>query len=128
MRADRTWYEEMQQRSNRDPAVLPFPQYCPERRFDLAGAQLVIGRRNRARGVDPEIDLSGPPLDPGVSTLHAMLLPRPDGGWEVVDLGSTNGTVVGEGADPIPPNTPRSLADGDRIKIGAWTTIIVTVG
>jgi FHA domain len=128
VRADHDWYEEMRERSGNDAAVLPFPRYCPERRFELAGTQMLIGRRNRARGVDPEIDLSGSPMDPGVSTLHAMLLPRASGGWDVVDLGSTNGTIVGERADPIPPSTPVPLADGDQIKIGAWTTITVSCG
>jgi hypothetical protein len=126
VRADHDWYEEMREGSGNDAVVLPYPRYCPERRFELAGAQLLIGRRNRARGVEPEIDLSGSPMDPGVSTLHAMLVSRDDGGWEVVDLGSTNGTTVGDGADPIPPNIPVPLADGDRIKIGAWTTITVS--
>jgi pSer/pThr/pTyr-binding forkhead associated (FHA) protein len=40
-----------------------------------------------------------------------------------VDLDSTNGTVVGDRPDPIPPNTPVRLADGDVVKVGAWTTI-----
>jgi pSer/pThr/pTyr-binding forkhead associated (FHA) protein len=115
-------------RTSAEPPALQFPPYCPQRRFALTGDQLVIGRRNRARGVDPEIDLSGPPLDPGVSTLHAVLLRRDDGGWALVDMGSTNGTVVGDGVTPIPANTPVALADGDRIKIGAWTTLTVTVG
>ena len=127
VRADHDWYEEMRERSGNDAAVLPFPRYCPERRFELAGTQMLIGRRNRARGVDPEIDLSGSPMDPGVSTLHAMLLAH-ELGWELVDLGSTNGTIVGDGADPIPPSTPVPLANGDRIKIGAWTTITVNSG
>ena len=68
------WFAEVAAGEGPDTASLPFPQYCPERRFGLAGAQMTIGRRSRSRGVDPEIDLSGPPLDPGVSTLHAMLL------------------------------------------------------
>jgi hypothetical protein len=128
VRADRAWFEELLSQRGPDAAAVMFPLYCPERRFDLTGAQLVVGRRNRARGVDPEIDLSGPPLDPGISTLHALLTPNPDGGWAVVDLGSTNGTVVGPGLDPIPPNTPVALSPGDRIKIGAWTTITVDGG
>ena len=45
-------------------------------------------------GIDPEIDLSVPPADPGVSRLHAVLLKAPDGTWSVIDPGSANGTVV----------------------------------
>lgn len=123
--ADRAWFEEVRARNGPDAGTLEFPPFCPERRFPLAGKQLTIGRRSRSRGVEPEIDLTGPPLDPGVSTLHAMIVPGADGGWQVVDLGSTNGTTVGEGNPLLAPNTPHRLADGDRIKIGAWTIITV---
>ncbi len=123
--ADRAWFDEVRARNGPDAATLAFPQFCPERRFPLTGRQLTIGRRSRSRGVEPEIDLTGPPLDPGVSTLHAMIVPVDDGGWQVVDLGSTNGTTVGEGNPLLEPNTPRRLAHGDRIKIGAWTIITV---
>jgi FHA domain len=123
VRADRAWFEEVLRRSGPDAATLQFPAFSTERRFVLDGPQLAIGRRSRSRGIEPEIDLSAPPLDPGVSALHALLVGRPDGGWDVVDLDSTNGTVVGDGSDPIPPNTPVPLADGDVVKVGAWTTI-----
>jgi len=128
VRADRTWFEEVRARNGPDAGGLEFPQFCPERRFPLTGAQLTIGRRSRSRGVEPEIDLTGPPLDPGVSTLHALLVPADDGGWQVVDLASTNGTTVGEGTALIASNTRVPLADGDVIKIGAWTTITVVRG
>lgn len=127
VQADRSWFEEVRSRHGPDVAALEFPQYCPQRRFLLSGARLTIGRRSRSRGIEPEIDLTGPPMDPGVSTLHALLLARPDGGWELVDLDSTNGTTLGDATDPIPPNTAVALAHGDRIKLGAWTTITVTV-
>jgi hypothetical protein len=126
VRADREWFDRVRERGGSGAAALEFPPFCPERRFVLSGPQLAIGRRSRSRGVEPEIDLSGPPLDPGVSTLHALLLPGPDGAWQLVDLESTNGTVVNDAADPIAPNRPVPLASGDRIKLGAWTTITVT--
>jgi len=123
VRADRAWFEEVLSRDGPDAAALQFPTFPIERRFVLDRPQLTIGRRSRSRGVEPEIDLSAPPLDPGVSTLHALLVGRADGGWDVVDLDSTNGTIVGDRPDPIPPNTPVRLADGDVVKVGAWTTI-----
>ncbi len=125
VRSDHDWFEEVRRRNGPDAAGLQFPPYCPERRFVLTGPKLAIGRRSRSRGIEPEIDLSGPPLDPGISTLHALLLARPDGRWELVDLDSTNGTTVGDSARPIAPNTPILLADGDRIKLGAWTTLTI---
>jgi pSer/pThr/pTyr-binding forkhead associated (FHA) protein len=91
----------------------------------LSGARLTIGRRSLSRGIEPDIDLSGPPPDPGVSVRHALLLACP-GGWELVDLDSTNGTTVGDATEPVPPNTPVALAHGDRIKLGAWTIITIT--
>jgi FHA domain-containing protein len=123
VRADRAWFEDVVRRDGPDAGALQFPAFSTERRFVLDRPQLAIGRRSRSRGIEPEIDLSAQPVDPGVSTVHALLVGRPDGGWNVVDLDSTNGTIVGDGPDPIPPNTPVPLADGDVVKVGAWTTI-----
>ncbi len=75
----------------------------------------------------PEIDLGAPPEDPGVSHLHAVLLAQPDGTWNLVDPGSTNGTTVNGGSEPIPVNVPKPMADGDRIHVGAWTTITLSL-
>lgn len=125
VRADRSRFDEVRRLNGPDAADLEFPRECPERRFVLSGPRVAIGRRSRARGTNPEIDLSEPPLDPGVSAQHAELLSRPDGGWELVDLDSTNGTWVGDSPTPIAPDIPVVLADGDRIKLGMWTTITV---
>ena len=53
------------------------PPSSPERRFQLSGAEVRIGRRSVSRRIEPEIDLTGPPTDPGVSRLHAVLTARP---------------------------------------------------
>ncbi len=124
VRADRGWFEEVRRREGPDAGALEFPRYYPELRFDLVGKQLAIGRRSRSRGTDPDIDLSGPQLDPGVSAQHALLVAGASG-WEVVDLGSTNGTSVNATPTTIPPHRPVPLADGDQIHVGAWTTITV---
>jgi len=42
-----------------------------------------------------------------------------------VDVGSRNGTVVNGHPEPIAPNAPVRLAEGDRIMIGAWTVLTV---
>jgi pSer/pThr/pTyr-binding forkhead associated (FHA) protein len=101
-----------------------FPPYCPERTFVLTGPQIRIGRRSTSRGTAPEIDLSEPPADPGVSHLHAVLLAQPDGGWALVDPGSTNGTWINDATDPLTINVAVPLQVGDRIHLGAWTTIM----
>ncbi|MET8701547.1 FHA domain-containing protein [Kitasatospora sp. NPDC004723] len=124
--ADREYFTDMMARSGPEAAGLFFPPYCPERRIPLTGrGQLRIGRRSQHRGTVPEIDLSVAPEDPGASHQHALLAEQPDGGWVLVDQDSTNGTTVNGGAEPIAPHTAIPLNDGDRIHIGAWTTITV---
>jgi len=121
--ADPDYYRAMMAAGGPDAAAIQLPAYCPERRFTLSGPQVRIGRRSVSRGLTPEIDLSGPPEDPGVSHLHCVLLARPDGGWSLVDPGSTNGTTLNDDPDPIQPDATVPLSDGDRIHVGAWTTI-----
>ncbi|MGI5324910.1 FHA domain-containing protein [Actinomadura nitritigenes] len=125
--ADRDYYASVIAQEGPDSASLEFPPYCPERRVPLLGEQIRIGRRSASRATVPEIDLGGPPEDPGVSHLHAVLLARPEGGWLLVDPGSTNGTTVNGGADPVAVNTPVPLGDGDRVHVGAWTTITLSL-
>jgi hypothetical protein len=73
--------------------------------FSLAG-EMSVGR-------DPgnSIVIS----DPSVSARHARLA-RARGGWEVVDLGSTNGTAVN--GRPV-DGRGRVLAPGDQVVVGA---------
>jgi hypothetical protein len=125
--ADRDYYEAVLRQSDEN-AAFPFPPYCPERRIPLAGPQVRIGRRSVSQGTVPEIDLSEPPEDPGASHTHAVLLARPGGTWALVDPGSTNGTTVNGGDDPIPVNVEVPMRDGDRIHIGVWTTITLRRG
>jgi pSer/pThr/pTyr-binding forkhead associated (FHA) protein len=54
-------------------------------------------------------------LDATVSRRHATITLE-DGTATVVDLGSTNGTRVA--GQPVPPNEPRPLYDGDEIQFG----------
>ncbi|GHF35932.1 hypothetical protein GCM10010218_16720 [Streptomyces mashuensis] len=122
---DREYFLSMMNRSGPEAAGLNLPAYSPELRFPLAGRQVTIGRRRHSTGESPDIDLSRPPEDPGVSHQHAMLVQQPDGGWAVVDQDSTNGTTVNGSEDPIQPYVPVPLQDGDRVHVGAWTTITV---
>lgn len=122
--ADRDYFNDMMARSGPEASGLFFPPYCPERRIPLTGrGQLRIGRRSQHKGTVPEIDLSVPPEDPGVSHNHALLAEQPDGSWVVVDQDSTNCTTINYSADTITPHTAVPLHDGDKIHVGAWTTI-----
>jgi pSer/pThr/pTyr-binding forkhead associated (FHA) protein len=60
--------------------------------------------------------------DPAVSRLHAVILPDGDA-YVIVDKGSTNGTRINDDPVPIAPNVPSPLSEGDRVYLGAWTTI-----
>ncbi|WP_028920826.1 FHA domain-containing protein [Pseudonocardia acaciae] len=94
-----------------------------ERRIELTGEVIRIGRRSRRHRTDPDIDLSAPPADPGVSREHARLLGQPDGSWVLVDSGSANGTYLNDDPERIPRNQLIPLAPGDRIRLGVWTVI-----
>ncbi|GGJ36949.1 FHA domain-containing protein [Streptomyces brasiliensis] len=125
---DREYFMAMMQRSGPEAAGLNLPAYSPEQQRTLSGNQVTIGRRRHSTGDTPDIDLSVPPEDPGVSHQHAVLVQQPDGSWAVVDQNSTNGTTVNGGEDPIQPFVPVPLQDGDRVHVGAWTTITIRRG
>ncbi|MFD5099784.1 FHA domain-containing protein [Streptomyces albidochromogenes] len=125
---DREYFMAMMQRSGPDAAGLNLPAYSPEQQRPLTGNQVTIGRRRHSTGEAPDIDLAVPPEDPGVSHQHAVLVQQPDGSWAVVDQNSTNGTTVNGAEDPIQPYVPVPLQDGDRVHVGAWTTITVRRG
>jgi len=119
--ADRAYYDAVVAEGEIDPTAYPFPAYCPDRHYPLNGQAVRIGRSGKRGPV--EIDLSGPPTDPGVSHLHAVLQQRPDGGWSVIDLESMNGTVLNNDTAPIPPNQAFPVELGHRIHVGVWTTL-----
>ena len=122
---DRAYFMSMMQRSGPEAAGLNLPAYAPEQQRSLNGDQVTIGRRRHSTGETPDIDLSVPPEDPGVSHQHAILVRQRDGSWAVVDQNSTNGTTLNGGEDPIQPFVPVVLKDGDRVHVGAWTTITI---
>ncbi|MFJ9887990.1 FHA domain-containing protein [Streptomyces sp. NPDC091287] len=122
---DRAYFLAMMQRSGPEATGLNLPAYSPEQRLPLTGSQITIGRRRHSTGESPDVDLSVPPEDPGVSHQHAVLVQQPDGSWAVVDQNSTNGTTLNGAEDPIQPYVPVPLQDGDQVHVGAWTTITV---
>lgn len=121
--ADRAYFDATFAERDPDAAPIEFPDDYPERAFELSGTQMRIGRRSVSRGLEPEIDLAGPPTDPGISHLHAVFIAQQDGTWAVLDTGSSNGTQV-NGRD-IASGQPAPLRDGDSICLGAWTKLTV---
>jgi hypothetical protein len=116
--ADREYYD----RNEIDD--IPFPEHCPERLFSLTQDEILIGRRSESRGTRPQLDLTGAPEDTGISHSHAILRRAADGGYVVIDPGSTNGTILNDSLEPIASNVATPLKDGDRLYIGAWTRIV----
>jgi hypothetical protein len=121
--ADRAYYEGVRAAGGTDAADITFPEYCPQRHYQLSAPQMRIGRISPSRGYEPEIDLTGPPADPGVSRLHAVLIPEPDGTWAILDPGSENGTLVN--SVEIPADQRVRLHHGDRVHLGAWTVLTI---
>lgn len=121
--ADAEYYSAQVERGDIVEDEFPFPKYPGERRFVLEGDRIRIGRASASRGIAVEIDLTGPPLDPAVSHLHAQLLRGPDGSWSVVDLNSANGTRLNGAEDPLPAEIEVPVKAGDRIHLGVWTTL-----
>ena len=123
--ADRRYYESVLAREGPDIAAVTFPNYYPRAEIPLTGDEIRVGRRRvRGSSTPPDVDLAGPPLDPGVSHLHAVLLPHDDG-WSVLDPGSTNGTTINYGDEPIARDTVVPLREGDRVHVGAFTTLVL---
>jgi FHA domain len=100
-----------------------FPIGGTDRRFWLEKDRATIGRRSASRGIYPDIDLSGPPTDTGVSHLHAVLVRGAGDSWAIVDPGSTNGTYLNDSLDAIPTDELVPVTEGDRIHMGGWTTL-----
>ena len=63
--------------------------------------------------------------DPSVSKLHAHFRSR-TGGWELVDLGSANGTRV-DGA-PLAPNQAHPVQSGAQVEFGTVACKLVDAG
>lgn len=119
---DLDFFERMQFAGVDPPAEIPASV-----EVDLPPTDILVGRHSESRGTFPEIDLGGvfgesDAADPAVSSNHCRLHRTADG-WTVTDLGSTNGTFLGDAVDPIPPGSPVALAAGSAIHVGAWTRI-----
>jgi pSer/pThr/pTyr-binding forkhead associated (FHA) protein len=79
-----------------------------------------IGRSSQKRNVHPDIACD---WDAAVSHRHARIELDAGGNAFLVDLGSTNGTMLN--GQLISANTPVKLNDGDRISLGGKTALII---
>ena len=117
--ADRTYFEKV------DADEVDFPTEPVNRSFVVEKDRATVGRKSASRGIYPDIDLSGPPTDSGVSHQHAVLVRQVGGAWAILDPGSTNGTYLNDSPDALPRGRLIPIVEGDRIHLGAWTTLTV---
>jgi pSer/pThr/pTyr-binding forkhead associated (FHA) protein len=80
----------------------------------------LIGRSSHKRHLYPDIACNG---DDAVSHRHAHITLDPDGNAYLIDLGSTNGTMLN--GKLIAQNTAFKLKDEDHITLGAKTILIM---
>ena len=105
-----------------------FPDVAPTLTFELTGDRATLGRVRPGRPQDVDLGLSGAAADPAVSAHQCEFTRDPDtGAWSVIDSGSSNGTWVNDAGEPLAAGSAHTLAAGDRIFVGAWTCLIVSM-
>jgi hypothetical protein len=106
-----------------DAGDLEFPGSVADRTVSLTGDRIAVGREVAVQPDEQAVDLSEAPADAGISRRHALMARQPDGGWTIVDCHSTNGTYLNECSESISSELPVRVENGDRIHLGAWTTL-----
>ncbi len=92
-------------------SVLRCPdRVAPETR-EIRGGEFSIGR-----GADNDWVLADP--ERHLSKRHCVLAFR-SGAWQLADL-SSNGTFLNREAEPVGAGAPRTLSDGDRLRLGPY--------
>lgn len=120
--ADRRHWERMV--GSGEPA---FPAVPPSLTFELAGDRATVGRGRSGGPTDVDVVLTGVAADPAVSQRQCAF-ERTSAGWTVRDLGSANGTWINDAEAPLAEGEAHTLADGDRVLMGAWTCLTVRIG
>ena len=99
---------------------VPYPDPEPAvRRIELRSNDSVIGRTSGSSVADVDCGSA----DTGVSRKHAKISLHPDGTWTVTDLGSTNGTFIGDASTKLTPQAETAFDPSSTIKIGAYTMV-----
>lgn len=92
-------------------SVLRCPDAVPPETREVTGGEFTIGR-----GRDNDWVLTDP--DKHLSKRHCVIAFR-SGAWQLADT-SSNGTFLNRDGDPIGAGAPRTLGDGDRIRLGPY--------
>jgi predicted component of type VI protein secretion system len=104
----------------------PFPSEPPTLTLSVEGERAMLGRIRPGHPVDVDLPLSGAAADPAVSH-HQSEFVRDGATWTVRDADSSNGTWINDADAPLAAGAVHPLADGDRIFVGAWTCLRVTL-
>ena len=93
--------------------------------MDFVGSA-VVGRADAGKGVNPDVDL-GPygGKSAGISRQHAVLMPT-DEGLSLIDLDSTNGTVLN--GERLKPGHRYRIRSGDRVEFGTLRFVVRMIG
>ncbi len=81
----------------------------------VARSPMMLGRASEAEGYRPDFDMTFYDEGGYVSRRHAHILTGQEG-YLIMDLGSSNGTIVN--GQPLQPHRAYPLRNGDRIKVG----------
>lgn len=101
-----------------------FPTTPPTISFELTGDKVTLGRVRSGAAVDVDLALTGPAADPAVSHHQCdFVRDNESGSWQVRDTDSANGTWLNDATEPLASGELHTLADGDRILMGAWTCL-----
>lgn len=101
--------------------ALPDPMPAP-RAIPVVSPSVLVGRPSPSRGIHPDIDLSD---DPAASSRHARFDRADDGTWTITDLGSTNGTYLGDDDTELGADVTTPLPPGTAVYVGAWTKLVL---
>ncbi|MBN3785751.1 FHA domain-containing protein [Burkholderia sp. Ac-20353] len=95
------------------------PTDTPEKVFHLDLDENTLGRQYEGKGIHPEIVIH----DPGISRRHLKFVRGSAGAYSVLELGSSNGTLMNRAA--LEPGVETPLTPGDELTLGMWTRIFV---
>jgi uncharacterized Zn finger protein (UPF0148 family) len=95
------------------------PANSSDRIFHLDLDENLLGRRSIAKGISPEIDVN----DPGASHRHLKFIKNINGTFDVLDLGSANGTTLN--GKELEAGVQTEIKIGDELFVGLWTKIRV---
>lgn len=107
---------------------LEYPEPPPTgTQIDVNGIEFHVGRTSQSRAIHPDLDIADLTGDPAVSSRHAVIRVAADGSLSVTDVGSTNGTFVGDvNSKAIKVGEVVPVDAATPIFVGAWTRLEIT--